>query len=73
VEADPPRGEFCILLGPHDPAEAGPAIDLDARLLAELARTRLREAVAIVAAETGLPRRQVYARALALSQESEPG
>jgi len=72
VEADPPRGELCILLGPHDPDEAVPAVDLDARLRAALARSRLKEAVAVVAAETGLPRRQVYARALALSEESAP-
>ncbi|MCB8882310.1 16S rRNA (cytidine(1402)-2'-O)-methyltransferase [Acidisoma cellulosilytica] len=72
VEADPPRGEICVVLGPHDPeAEGQPAFDLDARLRDELTRTRLKEAVAQVAAETGLPRRQVYARALALSGETE--
>jgi 16S rRNA (cytidine1402-2'-O)-methyltransferase len=72
VAADPPRGEICVLLGPHDPdAEGPPAVDLDARLRAELARTRLKEAVAIVAAETGLPRRQVYARALTLSPQKD--
>ena len=68
VEADPPRGEICVIMGPPDPEAADqPAFDLDARLRTELARTRLKEAVAIVAAETGLPRRQVYARALSLS------
>jgi 16S rRNA (cytidine1402-2'-O)-methyltransferase len=73
VASDPPRGEITVVLGPApDAAQAeSRADDLDARLRAELARNRLREAVAIVAAETGLPRRQVYARALALAGETE--
>ncbi len=72
VAADPPRGEITVVLGPPDAAQTelrGP--DLDARLRVEMARSRLREAVAIVAAETGLPRRQVYARALALGGETK--
>ena len=70
VAADPPRGEITVVLGPPDAAKAeSRADDLDARLRLELERNRLREAVAIVAAETGLPRRQVYARALALAGE----
>jgi 16S rRNA (cytidine1402-2'-O)-methyltransferase len=73
VAADPPRGEITLVLGPPDAAQAvSRAEDLDSRLRQELERSRLREAVAIVAAETGLPRRQVYARALALSGET-PG
>jgi 16S rRNA (cytidine1402-2'-O)-methyltransferase len=68
IATDPPRGEITVVLGPPDAAPAqGRPEDLDARLRLELARSRLREAVAIVAAETGLPRRQVYARALALT------
>jgi 16S rRNA (cytidine1402-2'-O)-methyltransferase len=72
VAADPPRGEITLVLGPPDADQAGtkPA-DLDARLRMALAGNRLREAVAIVAAETGLPRRQVYARALSLAGETE--
>ncbi len=72
VAADPPRGEITLVLGPADAAQAErPAEDLDARLRVELERSRLREAVAIVAAETGLPRRQVYARALTLAAETQ--
>jgi 16S rRNA (cytidine1402-2'-O)-methyltransferase len=68
VTADPPRGEITLVLSPADAAQAeSRAEDLDDRLRLELTRSRLREAVAIVAAETGLPRRQVYARALALA------
>ncbi len=64
------RGEICLVVAP--PAdEAAPEADLDALLHAALATHRLREAVAQVAAATGLPRRQVYARALSLSGQSE--
>jgi 16S rRNA (cytidine1402-2'-O)-methyltransferase len=68
IATDPPRGEITLVLGPPDATqdESAPA-DLDARLRVALEHARLREAVAIVAAETGLPRRQVYARALALA------
>ena len=73
--ADPPRGEITVVLGPPDAAQPQVGEDhaesLDARLRVELERSRLREAVAIVAAETGLPRRQVYARALILTGEAK--
>ena len=71
VVDDPPRGEITVVLGPVDAAQtATSADDLDDRLRVELDRSRLKEAVAIVAAETGLPRRQVYARALAVAGEA---
>jgi 16S rRNA (cytidine1402-2'-O)-methyltransferase len=41
---------------------------LDARLEEALRRMSLKDASAAVAATTGLPRRTVYARALALAQ-----
>ena len=68
--AGPPKGEITLVIAPPDPAAARAGIDLDAALRAALARLRLSEAVAAVAAETGLPRREVYARALALSKET---
>ena len=61
------RGEITVLIGPA-PAEPTDAPALDFLLRAALAGGSVREAVARVAAETGLPRRQVYARALELSQ-----
>jgi 16S rRNA (cytidine1402-2'-O)-methyltransferase len=69
VKADPPRGEITVLLAPptETDAEAEPE-DLDARLRAALATGSLKQAVATVTGETGLPRRQVYARALALDR-----
>jgi 16S rRNA (cytidine1402-2'-O)-methyltransferase len=61
------RGEVTLLVGPG-PAEAASAADLDRLLRAALATATLREAALMVAEATGLPRRTVYARALALKQ-----
>jgi 16S rRNA (cytidine1402-2'-O)-methyltransferase len=58
------RGEITVLVGP--PEEADPE-DLDGRLTAALASHSVKDAAALVAAATGLPRKLVYARALALS------
>lgn len=67
--AGAPKGEVVIVVGP--PGNGGErsdsAADLDSRLRDSLQHFRLKEAVAQVAAATGLPRKQVYARALALS------
>ena len=61
------RGEVCILAGPA-PEEAPQQADLDALLRAALGQSSLKEAVAQVTAATGLPRKEVYARALALRE-----
>ena len=50
-------------------AEQPSAADIDALLRAALARTSVKEAVAEVAAETGVPSRAVYSRALAMTKE----
>jgi len=64
----PPKGEVVVVVGP--PADEAMAEgDLDAALTAAMAHSSLREAANAVAAATGLPRRQVYARALALKAE----
>ena len=57
------RGEITIVVGP--PEQDDPE-DLDGRLRAALAANSVKDAAALVAAATGLPRRLVYARALAL-------
>jgi 16S rRNA (cytidine1402-2'-O)-methyltransferase len=64
----PPLGEITLVLGPAGTEEAEvPAAGLDSRLAARLAAgMSVKEAIAAVAAETGAPRREVYARALAL-------
>jgi 16S rRNA (cytidine1402-2'-O)-methyltransferase len=62
-----PRGEIVIVVGA---AEARPAISedaLDREIADELRQLSVRDAAAAVAARHGLPRRQVYARALALA------
>ena len=64
--ATPPRGEVTVLIGPP-PAEETDAEDLDGQLRAALTRHSVKDAAALVATATGLPRRLVYARALALS------
>lgn len=61
---NPPRGEVVIVIGPPEAAPR-PIADLDQRLEAKLARLSLRDAVAELAAETGLARRSLYKRALA--------
>lgn len=68
-EIDPPRGEIVIVVGPPLEARAA-ALDeasLDAKIAAALATLGVRDAADRIAAEQGLPRRQVYARALALA------
>jgi len=64
-EAPAPRGEIVIVVGPPSAAAAPEAGDLDARLDRLLAGHSLRDAVAVLAAETGLGRTLLYARALA--------
>ena len=63
------RGEICLVVGPAPEEEVGEA-DLDTQLRAALERESVRDAAALVAAATGLPRKQVYARALVLSREA---
>jgi 16S rRNA (cytidine1402-2'-O)-methyltransferase len=68
--AGPPKGEIVVVVGP---ATAAPpeAEGLDARLRAALAGMSLRDAANAVAEASGLPRRQVYARALELIDEKK--
>jgi 16S rRNA (cytidine1402-2'-O)-methyltransferase len=62
---EPARGEITLVVGRAAPEAAG-VDELDARLRAALAVSGVREAAEQVSAATGLPRRVVYARALAL-------
>ena len=68
--AAPARGEITLVVGPAPEAAAEPAaVEIEARLARLFERqTSVREAVALVAAETGAARREVYARALALTR-----
>jgi 16S rRNA (cytidine1402-2'-O)-methyltransferase len=67
----PPRGEITLVIAPApevvlsgDEFEAA----LDAALLARLATLSVKDAAAAVSAEQGIPRKLVYARALALTR-----
>lgn len=65
-----PKGEIVIVVSPPDPsARIVPAEEIDAQLKRAMKRSSLKDAVAAVAQETGAKRRDVYARALALSDE----
>lgn len=67
------RGEICILVGPAPEEAAAGAADIDAALRAALAGgMSLRDAAASVAAATGVKKREVYARALALDTRPDP-
>lgn len=71
AEAGPPRGEIVVVVGPPLPAPPPDADDVDARLRGALATMRVKDAATAVADATGLPRREVYARALALQAAEE--
>lgn len=64
------RGEIAVVIAPPPLAEPASAQDTDALLKDALDRVSLKDAVAEVTAATGLPRRDVYQRALALAGQS---
>ena len=65
VADDPPRGEIVVLVGP--PTAVAPSAEDADRLLAALLKDKpLSQAVAEAASVTGLKRRDLYRRALAL-------
>ena len=65
---EPPKGEIVLLIAPPEAGAAEQAeADLDARLREALATYSVKDAASVVAAATGQPRRQVYARALQLT------
>ncbi len=61
----PPRGETVVVVGPPEPAVPDPE-EVDRRLRAALAEVGVRDAAAQLADETGLPRSELYRRALAM-------
>ncbi|HYN38526.1 MAG TPA: 16S rRNA (cytidine(1402)-2'-O)-methyltransferase, partial [Rhodospirillales bacterium] len=67
--AGPPKGEVTVVIAPPLPP-LPPGADEADRLLADaLARLSPRDAATAVAHATGLPRRQLYARAITLKDE----
>src|SRR5919112_6374904 len=66
----PPKGEIVVMIGeaPRAMKEAEVDAALDGKLAAALAHHSIKDAAALVADELGLPKREVYARALALAK-----
>ena len=62
------RGEITVVIGPGR-QEAVSGEDVDAALVREMGTMSLKDAVEAVTAATGLPRRQVYARALEVGKK----
>jgi 16S rRNA (cytidine1402-2'-O)-methyltransferase len=62
-----PKGEIVVVVGPPLAREVGPE-DIDAALAQALEGASVKDASAEVAERLGLPRRQVYARALDLAR-----
>lgn len=61
----PPKGEVVIVIGPPEKTQTT-VEDLDSALAAAMKDNSLKDAASVVAEATGLPRKQVYARALEL-------
>ena len=70
AEAGPPKGEVVIVVAPPLDRQVA-AADIDAALRHALTETSLSSAAAAVATAFGIPRRQAYRRALALSADHE--
>jgi 16S rRNA (cytidine1402-2'-O)-methyltransferase len=66
--AGPPRGEAVIVVGPPERMEPD-LVEIDGLLRVALAELGVRDAAAKLAAETGLPRGELYRRALAIRAE----
>jgi len=65
--AGAPKGEIVVVVGPPEKRAALCAHEIDAMLENALRRSSLKDAVAEVVSMTGLPRREVYARALEIA------
>jgi 16S rRNA (cytidine1402-2'-O)-methyltransferase len=70
-DTDSVKGEIVIVIAPPGRAAPIAADDLDLRLRAALTKLSLKDAVTEVANETGIARRTVYQRALALQNNRE--
>jgi 16S rRNA (cytidine1402-2'-O)-methyltransferase len=68
VADNPPRGEIVLVIAPPAASEKATEADIDALLREALQRLSVKDAVAEISSMTDAPRRDVYARALALSK-----
>ena len=69
--ANEPRGEIVLVIAPPLAAAPVSASEADKLLRQALARVSVKDAVSEVADATGLPRREVYQRALELTKSDE--
>ncbi len=71
ADEDTPKGEIVILIGPpSDNTLVQDDEGIDALLRTRMKTHSVKDAVTLVVQETGLPKKRVYARALALSDSS---
>jgi 16S rRNA (cytidine1402-2'-O)-methyltransferase len=70
---DPPRGEIVIVIGPPAEAARASADEVDDLLRQALNRVSVKDAVSEIATATGLSRRDIYQRALALTKDGADG
>ena len=68
-DSGPPRGEAVVIIGPPEAAPVPAADEIDQRLRVLLGEHSLRDAVALLADQTGVARRTLYERALVLTRE----
>ncbi len=74
AEEGAPKGEVCLVIAPPPPADGASDAELDALIEEALeAEGSVRSAADRVAAASGRPRREVYARALALRRDRDAG
>ena len=67
-----PKGEIVVLIGPpSDEQKPDNEAAVDQLLIQRMAQRSLKDAASLVAEETGIPRRIVYARAIALARQSD--
>ncbi|WP_380878261.1 ribosomal RNA small subunit methyltransferase I [Sphingomonas sp. DBB INV C78] len=69
-EEAPPKGEIVVIVGPPGEAAAPQAADIDAALIEAMTRLPAAKAAGEVAKATGLPRRDLYTRAMTLKDEA---
>ena len=70
-KAGAPKGEIVVVVAP--PGEEAPldGADLDAKIKAALKKLSLKDTAVAIAAETGIPRKEIYARALTLAEKKK--
>lgn len=69
AQAGAPKGEIVVLVAGHMPSDGQSAEDVTALLEQALLEKSLKDAVSEITSLTGLPKRQIYQKALALSKK----